>query len=73
MNYQDRLAKGVLELQKYQSTAGGVIQVEVGHDDDCGVFSNKDCTCIPDIHLKAGDRTWKVGEDGVLYLRTMDS
>jgi len=72
MNYQDRLAKGVLELQKYQSTAGEVIQVEVGHDDDCGVFSNKDCTCVADIHLKAGDRIWKIDEDGAPILLTVN-
>ena len=72
MNYQDRLAKGVLELQKYQSTAGEVIQVEVGHDDDCGVFEKRDCTCTPDIHLKAGDRTWKIDEEGAPILLTVN-
>jgi hypothetical protein len=73
MNYQDRLTKGVLAIQKYQSTAGEVVEVNVGHDDDCGVFSEEDCTCVPEIHVKAGDRTWRIDEDGVPYIKTMDS
>lgn len=72
MNYSDRLTKGVLALQKYQSTAGEVVQVEVGHDDDCGVFSEGPCTCVPDIQLKAGDRTWRIDEEGSPILLTVN-
>lgn len=71
MNYSDRLTKGVLAIQKYQSTAGEVVQVEVGHDDDCGVFNSRACTCVPEIQVKAGDRTWKIDEEGVPILLTV--
>lgn len=72
MNYSDRLAAGVLAIQKYQSTAGEVVQVEVGHDDDCGVFDGRACTCVPDIHIKAGDRTWRIDEEGSPILLTVN-
>ena len=64
--YHDRLtvALGSMDLP-----AVGVGRVSVFHDRWCGVFSGRQCNCVPDISISTGDgQVTVVDPDGSVSL-----
>ena len=63
LDYTQRLTLGVTTMQGKHS--GKVLEVNVAHDDDCGVFNGRGCTCVPDILVELDGQPWTIDEEGV--------
>ena len=64
LDYKQRVILGSEALSRFQPP--GVCVVDIKHDSNCKVFKNKECSCVPDIEVKAGDKLYIIDEEGVL-------
>lgn len=71
MNYQDRLTTGVQRLQRIHDTRGSVAQVNVGHENGCGVWEEKECTCTPDITIDVDGSVYMIDEKGDVFKQVL--
>jgi hypothetical protein len=59
--YQHRLAKALGSMPLAVGTVG---RVTVQHDDGCGIWDERGCSCVPEISISHGDDVAVVDTDG---------
>lgn len=45
---------------------GVISRITVAHDPHCGIYSNEECNCDPDITIDTGSTYISINEDGTI-------